>query len=66
DLKLISPYISKKIDLAIERIDECHFSDFKGQVVAYLAFDYQNYYDSPKIWQSIQYTLINSLKTLKK
>jgi hypothetical protein len=47
--------------LAIETIKQIHYVDFKGQVVAYLMDEYQDFYGSEKSWEDIQSEVISSL-----
>ena len=76
DLYLLMPIIKRRtniksrfsksdIERAIENIATLGFKDFKGQVVAYLMADYQNYYNSEKIWNEIQTKVTINLSELK-
>jgi predicted nucleotidyltransferase component of viral defense system len=52
----------EKIETAIIHATSISFTDFKGQVVAYLMDDYISFYDSPEKWNEIQLQVINSLQ----
>ncbi len=47
---------------AIDNIRNIHYSDFKGQVVAYLMEEYKQFYDSQKIWDEICTQVITALQ----
>lgn len=55
-------YSAKEIQTAIDNIHRIDYSDFKGQVVAYLMEEYMQIYNSPKIWGDIQAQVIKALQ----
>ncbi len=78
DIKLLldcQPDLSKiktqielhKLDLsrAIEHALSIGYSEFKGQVVSFLLTEYQDYYNSEKIWNSILDEVIHILEQLQ-
>lgn len=52
----------EEIETAIIHATSISFTDFKGQVVAYLMDEYKSFYDSPEKWDEIQLQVINSLQ----
>jgi hypothetical protein len=38
------------------------FDEFSGQVRAYLAADYQDYYGSRKVWEALQQQVVDALE----
>ena len=58
----LSPHIMKKIPRAIENAMTIGFDEFSGQVRAYLAADYQEYYGSRKVWETLQHEVVDSLE----
>lgn len=46
----------------IELIEGVSFDIFKAQVVAYLIPEYFSYYNSPKIWESVQSQVISKIR----
>jgi len=52
----------QELHTAIERIHSINFEDFKSQVLAYLATEHQQEYDSVEAWESIQLDVINILE----
>ncbi|MCK4608921.1 MAG: nucleotidyl transferase AbiEii/AbiGii toxin family protein [Gammaproteobacteria bacterium] len=53
------------IDEALDKIFTITFQDFKGQVVAYLTPEYQNQYNSAKIWSDMVMKVVDFLETKK-
>ncbi len=51
-------------DQAIENALSVSFTDFQGQVGAYLMSDYQAYYEDEKIWSQLQEGVISFLEKL--
>lgn len=49
---------------AINHVMNMHFSDFQGQVLAYLMTEYYEYYNSATAWEKIQIQVINALEKL--
>lgn len=45
--------LKEQLPQALENMRALQFSDFKGQVVAYLMPEFQSYYDSPRVWQEM-------------
>jgi Domain of unknown function (DUF1814). len=43
-----------KLDIAIKNALSIDFASFKAQVVAFLMEEYQEYYNSSKIWEEMQ------------
>ena len=54
--------IAAEIPRAIENAMTIGFDEFSGQVRAYLAADYQEYYGSRQVWDSLQQEVISSLE----
>lgn len=52
------------ISVAIENALSIKFSEFKSHVVSYLLPEYQAYYDSKDIWNTIQENVVNILEEL--
>jgi predicted nucleotidyltransferase component of viral defense system len=52
------------VAVALENAMSIGFSQYKGQVVAYLLPEYQEYYDSEKTWNEIQEVVIAALESL--
>jgi len=50
----LSEDLRKKLDIAIKNALSIDFASYKAQVVAFLMEEYQEYYDSPKIWEEMQ------------
>lgn len=48
-----------------ERAMTISYNDFKGQVVAYLAPEYQRFYDSSEMWNEMTDTVIEALNNVK-
>lgn len=46
--------LRKKLDIAIKNALSIDFASFKAQVVAFLMEEYQEYYNSSKIWEEMQ------------
>ena len=71
DLKLLldqgasvkpNDFSQKDIILAIENAKGVNYFDFKGQVVAYLMDEYQEFYGSEEMWHAISTQVINALE----
>lgn len=58
----ISNFTSKQIQTAISNAESIKYTDFKGQVIAYLIDEYKQFYDSKKKWDEILTQVINSLQ----
>jgi predicted nucleotidyltransferase component of viral defense system len=56
--------IAREMPRAIENAMAIGFDEFSGQVLAYLAADYQEYYGSPKVWETLQNEVIGALERL--
>ena len=54
--------IAKVIPRAIENAMTIGFDEFSGQVRAYLAADYQEYYGSRKVWEALQLEVVSALE----
>jgi predicted nucleotidyltransferase component of viral defense system len=54
--------VAAEIPRAIENAMTIGFDEFSGQVRAYLAADYQEYYGSRKVWESLQQEVIGALE----
>lgn len=74
DLKLLldqganlkpSHFSHKEILSAIENARTIHYADFKGQVIAYLMDEYQEFYDSKASWDKICIQVIAALQGKK-
>lgn len=63
DPKKLNTTLKKKLTVAIENAMGVGFSEFKGQVLAYLMEEYQQYYNSTKTWHDIQHTVIQALES---
>ncbi len=57
--------LRKKLDIAIKNALSIDFASFKAQVVAFLMEEYQEYYDSPKIWGEMQTKVALAIEELK-
>ena len=64
-LKDLDLSLKKQLPIAIENLTNISFANFKSQVVSYLMFEYQNYYNTEQTWQKIQLQLKNLLSTKK-
>jgi len=51
---------------AIENAMTVGFDEFSGQVRAYLAADYQEYYGSRKVWEALQQEVVDVLEGLQR
>jgi len=51
-----------EIPKAIENAMTIGFDEFSGQVRAYLAADYQEYYGSRKVWEGLQQEVVSALE----
>lgn len=47
-------FLQKNLDVAVKNALSIDFAAFKAQVVAFLMEEYQEYYNSSKIWEEIQ------------
>lgn len=65
-LKHLPKKIKQNVLQAQDRAMSISFNDFKGQVVAYLAPEYQVYYDSPKIWDEIVSSVVDELEKINR
>jgi predicted nucleotidyltransferase component of viral defense system len=54
--------IAKEVPRALENALTMGFDEFSGQVLAYLAPDYQAYYGSRKVWESLQQVVVDALE----
>jgi predicted nucleotidyltransferase component of viral defense system len=54
--------IVAEIPRAVENAMTIGFDEFSGQVRAYLAADYQDYYGSRKVWEGLQHEVVSSLE----
>lgn len=54
--------VAAEIPRAIENAMTVGFDEFSGQVRAYLAADFQEYYGSRKVWESLQHEVISALE----
>jgi predicted nucleotidyltransferase component of viral defense system len=54
--------VAADIPQAVENAMTIGFDEFAGQVVAYLAADYQEYYGSRAIWEALQSEVVNALE----
>lgn len=64
NLKIIKHPTSDEVKIAIENTLSVNFADFKGQALAYLLPDYEQYYNSEDLWKEIQNKVINFLKKM--
>lgn len=56
--------VRKNLATACENALSISYDDFKGQVVAYLAPEYQEFYDTRAEWEALQQTVIKKLEGL--
>lgn len=61
DLKLLEKDTLRHLQVAKTNAMNINFTDFKGQVIAYLPEDYQKQYDDRSVWDSIVDRVIQSL-----
>jgi len=54
--------IAAEIPKAVENAMTIGFDEFSGQVRAYLAADYQEYYGSRKLWETLQQQVVDALE----
>ncbi len=54
--------VAVKIPRAIENAMTIGFDEFSGQVRAYLTADYQEYYGSRKVWETLQHDVVTALE----
>jgi predicted nucleotidyltransferase component of viral defense system len=60
--KKLAAAIAREIPQAVENANTISFDDFSGQVLAYLASDYQEYYSSRKAWEGLQHEVVDALE----
>lgn len=65
DLRFFDQSLKNDLETAIANLGSISFTDFKGQVVAYLMSEYQNYYDTPKTWEDIKNSVTAVLRALQ-
>jgi hypothetical protein len=51
-----------EIPRAIENAMTIGFDEYSGQVGAYLAADYQDYYRTRKVWEELQHEVVSALE----
>jgi predicted nucleotidyltransferase component of viral defense system len=56
--------VAREMPRAIENAMAIGFDEFSGQVLAYLTADYQEYYGSRKVWETLQNEVIGALERL--
>ena len=56
--------VKKKLEQACENALGIGLDDFQGQVVAYLAPEYQDYYGTPAAWEKLQTNVVEKLEAL--
>jgi predicted nucleotidyltransferase component of viral defense system len=56
--------LRKNLATACENAISIRYDDFKGQVVAYLAPEYQEFYDTRAAWETLQEVVIKKLEGL--
>lgn len=54
--------VAAEIPKAIENAMSIGYDEFSGQVRAYLAADYQEYYDTKKVWETLQQQVVDALE----
>ena len=54
--------VAAEIPRAVENALTVGFDEFSGQVRAYLAADYQDYYGSRKVWEALQHEVVDALQ----
>jgi hypothetical protein len=54
--------VAGEISRALENAMTIGFDEFSGQVLAYLAPEYQEYYGSRKVWEALQNEVIGALE----
>jgi predicted nucleotidyltransferase component of viral defense system len=54
--------IAAEIPKAVENAMTIGFDEFSGQVRAYLAADYQEYYGTKKVWEMLQQQVVDALE----
>ncbi len=54
--------LAAEIPQAVENAMTIGFDEFSGQVRAYLAADYQDYYGSRKVWDELQLEVVSALE----
>lgn len=58
----LDSFTPQEIQCAIENAYSVQYEDFKGQVIAYLMDEYQQFYDSPDKWHAIRKQVISILE----
>jgi predicted nucleotidyltransferase component of viral defense system len=58
----LSKDVAAQIPKAIENAMTIGFDEFSGQVRAYLADDYREYYGSRKVWETLQQEVVTALE----
>ena len=58
----LPPDVAREIPRAIENAMTIGFDDFSGQVRAYLAAEYQDYYGKRQVWESLQEEVVRILE----
>lgn len=56
--------LREKLGIAIDNALSVDFAEFKAKVVVYLMEEYQEYYDSNRLWTEIQTKVISKLKNM--
>jgi len=54
--------IAAEIPQAVENAMTIGFDEFSGQVRAYLAADYQEYYGTKKVWETLQQQVVDAME----
>ncbi len=62
NLKTLNTKTTPHINKAITNAMSISFTDFKGQVIAYLSEDYQKQYDDKNLWNSIVAHVVQALE----
>lgn len=65
DITQLDSELKSNLSTAINNVLSIDFAEFKSQVVAYLMNEYQNYYNSPEIWHSIQEDVIKTIERIQ-
>lgn len=61
----LSADVAKEVPRAIENAITVGFDEFSGQVLAFLAADYQEYYGTRKAWDALQQEVVDALEKLR-
>ncbi len=56
--------LSPQVPAAIDRVWELEYSDYRGQVVAYLELEHAEAHGSREAWEAIQLSVVDSLETI--